>query len=67
MKLITDFKDSHFAIPVNRIDWIRMEDAAGGRVLIKIGTGGTVHHYNYDDKESGEKFYNDVVQTLEEL
>jgi len=67
MRLITGEKDSYFAIPANRIDWKKLEDAAGGRVLIKIGTGGVAHHFNYDDKESADIFYKEVIQALEEL
>ncbi len=67
MKLISDCKDSTFAIPVNRIDWIKSEDTAGGRVLIKIGTGGVAHHYNFDTKEEAKLFYDAVIRDLEEL
>lgn len=67
MKLIVQEKDHNFAIPVNRIDWIKLEDAAGGKFLLKIGTGGVAHHYNFDNKESAQIFYNEVIDAIREL
>jgi len=67
MRLITHDKDDYFAIPVNRIDWIKLEDAAGGKYFLKIGAGGQTHIFNFDQRAPAYDYYDAVKKSIEEL
>lgn len=67
MKIIKGGNDTNLSIPVGSIDYVRWEESSGGRAFVKVGTGGTVHHVTFDDKESALLFYDEVIKALEEL
>jgi hypothetical protein len=67
MKIIRRKGEDAFVIPVNHIAWISMEEASGGRSLIKIGAGGVTHHFNCDNKEAARDVYDEIIESIQEL
>ena len=67
MHLIKASRDKHLAIPVNHISFIKWEEMSGGRALVKIGTGGSTHHIDFDTIEDAMRFYDVVLEEIEKL
>lgn len=58
---------SHLVIPINKIDGIKWEEMAGGKLLVKLWSGGYIHHLEFDDKEQAINFYDETIQSIREL
>jgi hypothetical protein len=67
MKLLRYKNDPKFAIPVNHIAWVNMEESSGGRYWLRIGAGGKTHHLDCDNIKVAKEIYDEIINALEEL
>ena len=67
MQLIKVSKASRLSIPIDRIDYINWEESAGGKALMKLGTGGIIHHIEFDSHAEAEESFNRIMGLIEQL
>ncbi len=66
MKVAIHHKDKLVLSLIN-IDFIKLEEMAAGKAMVKVGTGGVIHHLEYDTKEEASAFYESIIQEIREL
>ncbi len=66
MKIAVHHKDK-LALSLANIDFVKLEEMAGGRAMVKVGTGGVIHHLEYDTKEEAMAFYEKIIEEIREL
>ncbi len=67
MKIIRLNHSGDLAIPVDKIDCIKLRDAFQGRAIVVIKNCGEPLTFEFDTMEQARKWYEELVDFIEEL